>query len=244
MIVAAHQPNFIPWLGYFDKMRKADLFITVDHVQLERQSFQNRTRIKTGAGARWITVPLVQRSRSERIVDKLVDNSRRGRFRWSRKMYLTLKYAYQSAPYFRTYDPALREIFDARWERLAELNARMIDLCRRALGIRTPMVNSSLMGIEGSKSEMVLNMCLSAGADAYLAGHGASRDYLDVEAFERAGVRVIWQDFEHPTYTQRPRSEEFIPNLSALDLILNCGPKSREIMREIGARTAPVGGAL
>lgn len=244
MIVAAHQPNFIPWLGYFDKMRKADLFITVDHVQLERQSFQNRTRIKTGEGARWITVPLVQRSRSERIADKLVDNSRRGRFRWCRKMYLTLKYSYESAPYFHAYEPELKEIFDARWERLAELNARMIQFCRHALGIRTPMLNSSLMGIEGSKSEMVLNMCLSAGADAYLAGHGASRDYLDVGAFERAGVRVIWQDFEHPTYTQRPRSEEFIPNLSALDLILNCGPKSREIMLDIGARTAPVGGAL
>src|SRR4051812_2878447 len=99
MIVAAHQPNFIPWLGYFDKMRKADLFVSVDHVQMERQSFQNRVRIKTGGGDRWITVPVVQDSRAERIMDKRVDNSRQGRFRWSRKMFLTLRYSYLAAPY-------------------------------------------------------------------------------------------------------------------------------------------------
>lgn len=230
MIVAAHQPNFIPWLGYFDKMRKADLFVVVDHVQMERQSFQNRVRIKTGEGARWITVPVVQESRRERIVDKRVDNSRAGRFRWSRKMYLTLKYAYQSASHFADYEPAVSGILGARWEKLSELNGRFIDLCRDALGIRTRMVRSSSLRPAGAKSDMVLNLCREVGADAYLAGHGASRTYLDLPAFERAGVRVIWQDFRHPVYRQRPASEEFIPNLSALDLIFNCGPRSQEIL--------------
>src|SRR5579885_3238047 len=96
MLIAAHQPNFMPWLGYFDKMNKADLFVSVDHVQYERQSFQSRTRVKTGEGARWITVPVIQESRDERIADKRIDNSRDGRFRWGRKMFLTLKYSYQS----------------------------------------------------------------------------------------------------------------------------------------------------
>lgn len=244
MIVAAHQPNFIPWLGYFDKMRKADLFITVDHVQLERQSFQNRVRIKTGAGPRWITVPVVQASRAERIMDKRIDNSRHGRFRWSRKMFLTLKYAYESAPHFRAYEPVLREIFEERWERLSDLNGRFIELCRSALGVRTPMMNSSAMKIQGSKSEMVLNMCREAGADTYLSGYGASRDYLDLPAFERAGIRVIWQDFEHPRYRQYPACADFIPNLSALDLIVNCGPESRGILQGARARTAPAGGSI
>lgn len=231
MIVAAHQPNFIPWLGYFDKMRKADLFIVVDHVQMERQSFQNRVRIKTGEGERWITVPVVQESRSERIMDKRIDNSRTGRFRWSRKMFLTLKYAYQSAPHFRDYEAALAGIFEERWERLSDLNGRLIGLCREALDIRTPMLASSTLKIAGAKSDMVLNMCREAGATAYLAGDGASRSYLDVDAFERAGIRVIWQEFEHPRYVQHPSSGVFIPNLSALDLLFNCGPRSAEILR-------------
>lgn len=231
MIVAAHQPNFIPWLGYFDKMRKADLFIVVDHVQMERQSFQNRVRIKTGEGARWITVPVVQESRSERIMDKRIDNSRTGRFRWSRKMFLTLKYAYQSAPHFRDYEAALAAIFESRWERLSDLNGRLIGFCREALDIRTPLLASSTLSIAGAKSDMVLNMCREAGATAYLAGDGASRRYLDVDAFERAGIRVIWQEFEHPRYVQHPSSGVFIPNLSAFDLLFNCGPRSAEILR-------------
>lgn len=245
MIVAAHQPNFIPWLGYFDKMRKADLFITVDHVQMERQSYQNRVRIKTGAGTRWITVPVIQTSRAERIMDKRIDNSREGRFRWSRKMSLTLKYAYQSAPYYRAYAPALEEIFEAPWERMAELNGRLIEFCRAALGIRTPMLTSSSLKISGTKSDMVLNMCREAGAEVYLAGYGASRDYLDVPAFERAGIRVVWQDFDHPRYRQYPCCDVFIENLSALDMIFNCGPGSREFLR--GARAsfaAPAGAAV
>lgn len=231
MIVAAHQPNFIPWLGYFDKMRKADLFIVVDHVQMERQSFQNRVRIKTGEGERWITVPVVQESRSERIMDKRIDNSRSGRFRWSRKMFLTLKYAYQSAPYFRDYEAALAEILEAQWDRLSDLNGRLIEFCREALDIRTPMLASSTLSIKGAKSDMVLNMCREVGATAYLAGDGASRSYLDVDAFERAGMRVVWQEFEHPRYVQHPSCGIFIPNLSAFDLLFNCGPRSAETLR-------------
>jgi hypothetical protein len=240
MIVAAHQPNFIPWLGYFDKMRKADLFVSVDHVQMERQSYQNRTSIKTGEGSRFITVPVVQDSRDERIVDKRIDNSRDGRFRWSRKMLLTLKYAYQSAPHFSAHEAALAEIFETRWERLEELNHRLIEACRGALGIRTPMLRSSQMKISGAKSDMVLNMCREVGADVYLAGAGASKGYLDVAAFERAGIRVVWQDFQHPRYRQFPSSDVFIEKLSAIDLIFNCGPQSAEFFADAGSsRTFP-----
>lgn len=229
MIVAAHQPNFLPWLGYFDKMRKADMFVTVDHVQMERQSFQNRTRIKTAEGARWITVPVVQGSRDERIAEKRVDNSRDGRFRWGRKMALSLKYAYQSAPYYAEYAPALTEILEGRWELLADLNHRLIDFCRDALKITTPMVRSSGMKIEGARSEMVLNMCRQLGAKAYLSGAGASKGYLDVAAFEKAGIEVLWQDFPHPRYEQRPPSDSFIEKLSVLDLLFNRGPAGAEL---------------
>jgi hypothetical protein len=238
MIVAAHQPNFIPWLGYFDKMQKADLFVSVDHVQMARQSFQNRTMIKTGEGPRWITVPVVQDSRDERIVDKRIDHSRDGRFCWSRKMLLTLQYAYQAAPYFRAHSAELTQVLEAPWDRLEELNRTLIEFCRDALDIRTPMLRSSELKIAGAKSDMVLNLCREVGADVYLAGAGASKGYLDVEAFERAGIRVVWQDFAHPRYAQQHSRGEFVEKLSALDLIFNCGPLGAQFFAKPSAPPA------
>jgi hypothetical protein len=230
MIVAAHQPNFLPWLGYFDKMRKADLFITVDHVQMELQGFQNRTRIKDGSSVRWITVPVVHASH-ERVLDKRIDNSREGRYRWGRKMALALKNAYQAAPHYGAFAPALNELLERRWDRLADLNMAMIELCRQALKIKTPIVKSSDLMVTGAKSDMVLELCRRAGAHAYLSGAGASRKYLDTSIFERAGIQVLWQDFPHPRYPQRPLSAPFVEKLSAADLLFNCGGDSAAILR-------------
>lgn len=238
MILAAHQPNFMPWCGYFDKMQKADLFVSVDHVQMERSSYQNRTQIKTGEGSCWITVPVIQDSRDELLMNKRIDNSRDGRFRWSRKMLLTLKYAYQAAPYYRVWEPVFSDVLEARWERLCDLNEKLIELCRQALDIRTPMLKSSELNIKGAKSDMVLNLCREVGADAYLAGSGASRVYLDVPAFERAGIRVLWQDLKQPQYRQYPVPENFIESLSAIDLILNNGPRSSALLRNNSSASA------
>jgi hypothetical protein len=231
MIIAAHQPNFLPWLGFFDKMRRADIFLLVDHVQFERQNFQNRTMIKTGDGPRWMTVPVRQNSRDERIADKMIDNSRQGRLRWGRKMLTTLKYAYQAAPYFDTYAPELSEIFEERWENLAPLNLRLIEFCRKVLEIRTPMRFSSEMNIAGTKSDMVLDLCRQFNAQAYLAGNGGSKGYLDAAAFAEAGIQIQWQDFHHPLYDQTPAREDFVEKLSILDLIFNCGPRSGKILQ-------------
>jgi len=231
MIVSAHQPNFFPWLGYFDKMQKADLFILVDHVQFERQSFQNRTQILTAEGPRWITVPVNQRSRDERILEKTVDNSRTGRFRWGRKMFLTMKQTYQTAPHFNFYEASLLELLDHDWERLLDLNLQLIDFSRKALNIQTPMISSSELNNKGTKSEMVLNMCREVGADAYMAGEGASKNYLDVEAFKRAGIKIIWQKFKHPRYPQHIANGAFVENLSTLDLLFNRGPESAALIK-------------
>lgn len=158
-------------------------------------------------------------------------------------MSLTLKYAYQSAPFYRNYEGALSQILKSPWDRLVDLNDRLIELCRGVLDVRTKILRSSDLKISGVKSEMVLNLCREVGADAYLAGPGASRTYLDVPAFERAGVRVIWQEFQHPLYEQHPDCGEFAPNLSALDLIFNCGPRSAEILRGCASHAPAAPGA-
>ena len=227
MIVTIHQPLFLPWLGYLDRMLQADLFVLLDHVQFERRNYQNRTRIRFDGEARWFTVPVVQQSRDERIIDKQIDNSPCGADRWwGSRHFKTLCYAYRDAPFFDDYAPYLRSIFESRFERLVDLDLALLELLRNALEIRTPMVRSSELGVGGRKSGLMLNLCLATGAKVLLGGMGGSREYLDGAAFERAGVDVRWQQFRHPRYAQCG-PQPFIPGLSSIDLLANCGPGSR-----------------
>jgi hypothetical protein len=230
MIVAVHQPHFLPWLGYLDRMMKADLFVILDHVQFERRNYQNRTQIRLDGRAHWLTVPVRQRSQQERIIDKLVDNPPATDARaWGADHVRTLRHAYRDAPCLEDYAPTLRQILEARWERLVDLNQALLDFLRDALHIRTPMVRSSELEVTGVRSDLILNLCRVAGADTYLAGMGGSRGYLDGEAFAAAGIKLAWQEFRHPVYAQCGGGE-FMPGLSAVDLLFNHGDAARGVL--------------
>jgi hypothetical protein len=238
VIVAIHQPHYLPWLGYLHRMAEVDLFVLLDHVQFERRNYQNRSTIRMNGEARWLTVPVMQQSQKERIDEKQVDNRIAGAKAWPLGHFLTLRHAYGRAGYFGTYAPALQAIYDRRWERLVDLNCATLEMLREAFAIRTPVVRSSTLGVAGAKAELILNICRATGADTLLAGMGGSRGYLDVEAFARAGVRVAWHEFNHPVYPQGG-PQPFIPGLSALDLLFNCGPESRDLLLgEAGSRQA------
>ena len=172
MIMAAHQPNFLPWLGFFDRMRQADVFVIVDHVQFERQNYQNRVLIKTDGGPRWITVPVQQRAREETILEKRICADAGGKHDWRRRLSRTLEQSYARAPHFKEYARPFLEQLSAPGESLVELNVRMIETAMRSLGIEKRLVRSSTLAITGAKSDMVLNLCKAVGADAYLAGLG------------------------------------------------------------------------
>ncbi len=228
MIVAIHQPHFFPWLGYLHRMAHADVFVLLDHVQFERRNYQNRTMILLDGEPRWFTAPVIQRSQKERIVEKLVDN-RQGTRGWGVGHLRTLRHAYREAPFFDAYAPALAQLFERDWQRLADLDQATLDFLREAFDIRTPLVRSSELDVEGARGELILNLCRAVGGDALLAGLGGSRGYLDTEAFARAGVRVEFQKFRHPVYRQCGR-EAFLPGLSALDMLFHCGPASRAML--------------
>ena len=228
MIVAIHQPHFLPWLGYLHRMAQVDLFVLLDHVQFERRNYQNRTMIRMNGEARWLTVPVVQRSQKERIVEKEIDNSLEGSKWWAQAHRQTLRHAYGRAGFYGSTAPALHRLLDKRWERLVDLNTASLELLREAFGIRTRLVRSSELALEGAKADLIMNICLATGADTLLAGMGGSRGYLDVDAFARAGVRIAWHDFRHPAYPQCG-AQPFTPGLSAIDLLLNCGPDSRDV---------------
>lgn len=228
MIVAIHQPCYLPWLGYLQRMAQADVFVLLDHVQFERANYQNRTRVLVDGEPRWLTVPVVQRSQKERIVDKEVDNRLEGPRHWGRVHLATLRHAYRAAPFANLYLPVLKDILDARWALLADLDLALLELMREAFGIRTPLVRSSELGVTGAKSDLILGICRALGAHEFFGGMGGSRAYIDVEAFRRAGIRVRWQEFRHPAYAQCGDGP-FVPGLSAVDLLLNRGPAGRRL---------------
>ena len=231
MLVAIHQPHYIPWLGYLHRMKKADLFVILDHVQFERRNFQNRTTILLEGEGKLLTVPVVQLSQKETIIDKAIDNSEGGSRQWGPTHFKTLKYAYRKAPYFEQYAPRLQEILETRWEKLVDLDLAMLDFVREAFGITTPLVRSSTMKAEGARSELLLNLCREIGPNTtFLGGLGGSRGYLNLEAFAEAGIGVQWQQFKHPTYTQSSGTA-FVPGLMSLDALFNCGPAAaRELL--------------
>ena len=229
MLVAIHQPHYLPWLGYLSRMACADLFVVLDHVQFERRNYQNRARVRIDGAGRWLTVPLEQRSREERILDKRIDNRLAGPRHWSRIHFLTLRHAYREAPFLDAYLGKLAAIYAGGHDTLVDLDAALLEFLRGAYAIRTPLVRSSTLSPQGTKSELVLDLCRRVGATALLVGLGGSRRYLDREAFARAGISLVFQQFEHPVHRQCGDAP-FTPGLSALDLLFNCGPESRRLL--------------
>ncbi|HEX8145357.1 MAG TPA: WbqC family protein [Pyrinomonadaceae bacterium] len=218
------QPGYLPWLGFFDQMRRSDIFVFYDDVQFDKNGWRNRNRIKSPKGPHWLSVPVRVSSLSQRILETEIDN----RQPWARKHLGTIKQFYARAPYLKRYLPELEELLAGRvWERLIDLDVAVVELLSGWLGISRRTLRSSALRIEGERSERLLNICLALGARRYLSG-SAARVYLDTELFARHGVEVEWQDYEHPVYPQQ--HGEFVPFLSALDLLLNCGDESTAII--------------
>jgi len=225
VIVSINQPSYLPWLGYFERIGKSDLHIVLDHVQFEKNSFTNRNKVRTKEGWTWLTVPLMTKGRfGELAINsiEIVPNDP-----WPRKHWATLKMSYAKAPFFRDYAPAYEELYSRSWGGFMPMVRAFLAQHLRDLGVETPLLYSSEMGVGGSKSELVLNLCRAAGADSYLSG-AMGRDYLDEPAFTTSNIAVHYQDYAHPTYTQSQPG--FVPFMGIVDLIFNHGPASRDIL--------------
>jgi WbqC-like protein len=230
VIVAAHQPHYLPWLGYLDKLAKADVFVVMDDLQYETQNYQNRQRVKINAGATWLTVPLHRGSQGDAILDKRIDNSGSARQHWQHRTWRTLEIHYGKTPFFKQYGEELREVYTRPWERLIDVNMKMLELARKWFDITVPITRASTLGLTGQKSERLIDMCKKLGAKVYLSGNGGSAGYLDEPAFKDAGIGVMWQRFTHPTYPQRYPHVGFVSHLGFLDVLFNCGPEARQIL--------------
>lgn len=230
MILAAHQPSYLPWLGYLDKLARADVFVVMDDLQYEKENFQNRNRIKVNNGPVWVTVPLEKGAQTDRICDKRIANGGSAKEHWQRKTWVTLETHYGRAPHWSRYKDELTWLYHRPWQKLVDVDAHVLDLAMKWFAIDTPLLRSSQLGLVGEKTDRIIDMCKKVGADVYLSGRGGSHDYLELDKFERAGIRVEWQVFEHPVYPQRYQALGFFPNLAFVDLLLNCGLHSRDVL--------------
>jgi hypothetical protein len=218
MKLAAHQPQYLPWLGYFDKMDRADVFVLLDTVQYKKNEWQNRNRIRTADGWQWLTVPVRHRFPA-RIADVAVDGSA-----WRRKHREALRTHYARAPHRAALLPRLEAFLDEPGDRLADLNARSVRMLAGLLGVHTRTVAASeVPGLPEGADARLIGLCRHFGCATYLAGAGG-RAYMDLEAWRRAGIEVVFQRFRHPVYRQVYAG--FEPGLSAVDFLLNVGADS------------------
>ena len=226
--VVVLQPGYLPWLGFFEQMCRADVFVYYDDVQYDKHGWRNRNRIKTQHGPTWLTVPVRHSGLGlPRILDVEIDN----RQPWARKHLASIRQAYARAPYLSDHLAAFGDVLSRRWRYLVDLDMATVSLMASSFGVVPVIARSSELGIGGSRSERLVSICQHFGASTYLSG-AVARDYLDVPLFERSGIRVEWQDFVHPMYPQQ--HGEFTPYMSALDLLLNCGPRSRGVLEGTG----------
>ena len=222
------QPAYLPWLGYFDRINQSDVFVLLDDVEIDRNSktkFANRNKIRTPTGWTWLTVPIKTKGqRGQLRLDRIeIDNESS----WARKHWTSIQHNYAKAPYFSDYAEQLEDLFGHRWSLLTQLTDAFFALFYQSLALRAQVVRSSELTHSETKSDLILEISQLVGADTYLSGP-FGRNYLDLNAFTRAGVEVKFHDYEHPVYAQI--GEGFESHLSVLDLLLNHGPKSLKIL--------------
>ena len=221
MIVAGHQPNYLPWLGFFDKIRRSDIFIIEDTVQFERQGFTNRNRILTVDGVRWLSVPIEHENKSLPINKVKIAN--KSEPDWGHRHWLTIKHSYAKAPYFWKYADFFEDTYTRKWNLLIDLNMYLIHSIMGFLKIDKPLVLASTLGVKGKKTELIVAQCKKVGADIQLAGEGC-KNYIDKDLFQKEGIQLVFQGFQQPTYKQVDGG--FTPNLSIVDYLFCNGSKS------------------
>lgn len=215
MTVAIHQPNYFPYYGYFHKIKSSDIFVFLDNVKFSTESFTNRNQIKTSAGVKWLTVPIVRKDISKTVIkDVKISNVEN----WC-KSHLEIIYdSYRDSKHFQSYKNVIKSVYDKRWDNLCELNIYITERLCKVLDINTKFIRASSLNVSEKKAGLICEICEELGADIYFSGI-SGRNYNDEQRFKEHDIEVIYQSFEHPIYQQLHGN--FIENLSILDIFFN-----------------------
>jgi WbqC-like protein family len=224
MKVVISQSMYFPWVGLLEQVSLADIFIHYDDVQYSR-GFYNRVQAKTVNGSKWITVPLYNHHQGQRIDEILIDNQTD----WRRQHRDILKQAYMKAPYRDEMLALVDDVFCKSATFLSDVSRESILALVRyfKLDNKAHFMSSSDMKIPGASTQRLHDLCATVAADVYVTGHGA-RNYLDHDMFERSGIKVEYMKYNMTPYPQL--HGDFIPYVSALDLVANCGQEGVSVI--------------
>jgi hypothetical protein len=219
-LVAIHQPNFLPWLGYFDKIRRAQAFILLDDVQFQKTgaTWTNRVQVLVAGAPAWLTVPVVRAFHGTRAISEIEIDDRSP---WRDKLLRTVELNYRRAPHFDAVYTWIAPLIKNQVKSLVELNVQAIRAATAAMGLENVLVLSSSVHVQSRATDRLVELVRAVGGDAYLAGGGA-QGYQEDHLFREAGISLVYQEFEHPKYPQHGASQ-FVPGLSIVDAFMNCG---------------------
>ena len=224
MILTAHQPVYLPWLGLFHKIALADKFVFFNQVQYLPKDWMNRNKIKSVSGEILLTVPVLRKGYRNKKTSEIEINNETN---WQEKHLKTIIQNYKKTPFFENYIDFFEDIYTKKWEYLADLNEQMLRWFLKKLEINVEFLKASDFDFIGNKSDLVLDMCKKLNVSTYIFGK-LGEDYAEIDNFKNAGINIVFQNYNHPTYKQLYKN--FIPNLSVLDLLFNYGSKSNEII--------------
>jgi len=223
MIVTIHQPEHLPWSGFFNKMAYCDLFVYLDNTQFKKHYFENRNKIKRGEDWLWTTVPVKKQSLKTEIRDIEISE-----IDWTGSYLDQIKDGYRKAEHFSSFFPRLEETVLLGRQRLVDLNIDLINLFRDYLNIKTETIFASDLNLHQVKgSDLILKICQKTNATQYISGPDG-RNYLNLDTFN--DIEVLYHNYQHPVYAQL--GSNFISHMSIVDLIFNQGQKSEEIIKK------------
>jgi len=226
--VVIHQPDFLPHLAFFHRLLNIDLYVIFDSAQFvdgTSRSWMHRDQIKTAQGKKWLSLSVEKANRNTPIKDIQLSTN----VDWRANNLNLLHQNYDRAPFSEEIFPYIDELYSNQTNSLVEFNLFSIKTLSSLLDINVETCRASELHAQGSSNALLVELLAEVGATTYLSGIGA-RDYFDPKPFDAANIKVEWQKFDHPNYTQL--HGEFIPYLSSVDILFCCGiEKSREILR-------------
>ena len=226
MRLVIHQPNFLPYVGFFHKLSLADTFVMMDNTQYDKK-FTNRNKIKIPDGWSWLTVPINKEHKF--LPNKLVEINNKEN--WKEMHWKKITRSYTNSKFFKkNYKSFFEEVYNKEWKFLFELNSELLRQIIDWLGLKIQIIKESELNINGNSTERLVNVCKELGAETYVSGVGG-KEYMNEKLFQKNNIKIEYQKFQCPTYTQI-FGGDFIPNLSIIDLLFNNGHKSLPILTD------------